>query len=251
MTAPWFYVEQIPDVGTEVTLDAQEARHATGPRRLRAGDPLTLFDGRGGVAEAELLDGARGRVTLRTTSPRQQRAPGPARHVVSALPKGDRLSVLLGMGTQLGMTSFTPLLCERGVTRPGKGAGQRWTRIVREACKQSRRAHAPALQEGRSPGELVVALEPDRQLIVLDPEGVPARRLCDDGRIVAADPILFVVGPEGGLTPDERALLLEAGGCAVSLGPGVLRIETAVAAGLAVFEALASGAGSISADEAP
>ncbi len=237
MSSAFFYCASIPTVGGTVALAAPESRHVIGPRRLVQGDAVELFDGAGTVARAVIraLESRPPAVVVEILSVEQWPSPRPRVHIAAALPKGDRQRVLFDMSTQLGMASFTPLSCRRSIAKPGRGALQRWRRICVEACKQSRRAHLPQLCNVESPRDF-------------------ALRMCDLGAVVllahhtgrpltslncSSVELGLVVGPEGGLTDEELAETDRAGAVAVTLGPGVLRVETAVVAGLSVIVASA------------
>jgi 16S rRNA (uracil1498-N3)-methyltransferase len=226
VSAPWFYVSDIPDVDGVAMLDERESRHALGSRRLRESDPVCLFDGRGVEAAATLveIDTRAGCVRARVAERSAVPAPSPVVHLVCALPKGDRQSTLLNMATQLGMASFAPLSCERAVARPSSGFAERALRIFIEACKQSRRPHLPELRDAIAPGDV------GHNAWIADPGGEPfgARvRAGVDG------PLTLVIGPEGGLSEAEVAAATAAGAVPVSLGDRILRIETAAVAALA------------------
>jgi 16S rRNA (uracil1498-N3)-methyltransferase len=231
MTEPMFFCEPLPDVGGTALLTGEEARHAGGARRLKRGDVLWLFDGRGRLARATLhATHDRGReLELLIAERAEQPAPAPPLHLVCALPKGDRAAVMLDMATQLGMTSFTPLLSERSVVDPGKGTLERLQRVCLEACKQSRRAHVPAILSTTSLTEAVAA---DDTKWIAHPDGEPLARLTP---AEASDPLTLLIGPEGGFTKEEIALALARGARPVSLGSGILRIETAAVALLAAL----------------
>src|SRR3972149_10910823 len=157
MAEPLFYAEHLADPGATLTLTGDEARHAAASRRLVVGETLWLFDGRGGLARPTLLHApARGRaLDLRIEERRAEPPPKPAIHLACSLPKGDRQGTLLDMATQLGITEFTPLACERSVVRPGANSAERWWRICLEACKQSRRPYLPELRSPATPREVM------------------------------------------------------------------------------------------------
>ena len=236
MSSPWFFAEHIAADGELVVLAADEARHATAARRLALGDTLTLFDGRGGLAQAAIAGlPTRGRgLELRVQSRIQ--APVPARylHVAAALPKGDRAATLLDMATQLGMTAFTPLLCTHSVVVPTRA--DRWQRICIEACKQSRRAYLPRLHEPASPLAAIQAFmsAPAANGAVCALYAHPSGRA-----LAAADSgarrCLLLIGPEGGFSDDEVAAMTAAGAARIDLGAGILRVETAAVALLAAL----------------
>lgn len=239
MTEPLFFAEHLPEAGMTATLTGEEARHAAASRRLHPGDTLWLFDGRGGIARATLRRvGARGReLELQVEHRRTEPLPQPPVHLACAIPKGDRQQVLLEMATQLGMTGFTPLACERSVVKPGAaGNRERWRRICLEACKQSRRLYLPVIHEPASPGEVAMqAVATGFDLWIAHPgdRAVPVSTLTAN-----RDPkrgITILVGPEGGFTQEEVDTVCAGGGTALALGQAVLRIETAAVALIAML----------------
>jgi len=154
----------------------------------------------------------------------------PRIHLISAVPKGDRQSILLDMATQLGISDYTPLSCARSTVKPGENAPVRWQRTIIEACKQSRRAWIPKIHLPESV-ETVANREKLAQHLVLvaDPTGGPMTQPATDG----LNEIVLLVGPEGGFSPAEIAQLQVAGATLVALGSGILRTETAAVAILA------------------
>ena len=237
MTEPLFFAEYLPEAGATVTLTGEEAHHAAASRRLHAGDTLWLFDGQGGIARTTLQRaGGRGRELELRVQERRTEPPLPPIHLACAIPKGDRQQVLLDMATQLGMTHFTPLVCERSVVKPGPGSRSRWRRICLEACKQSRRLHLPAIHEPASPQEVATqAASTGFELWIAHPgdPAIPVSTLTakrDQSRAVA-----ILIGPEGGFTPAEVDAVSAAGGTTLALGRAVLRIETAAVALLAML----------------
>jgi len=232
VSEPFFYCPSLNETDGNATLTGGEARHAGGARRLRPGDRVTLFNGHGLTAVAELV-AIRGRGLTADFHVREHHHQPPPRsgiHLACALPKGDRLSTLLDMGTQLGMASFTPLMCEHSVVRPGAVAIERWQRICLEACKQSRRAWLPSLRSAADPGSVA------REAAI---HGAPVWIAHPDGRTLDAKSFggehdrWFLIGPEGGFTNAEIAAAEAHGAHRVGLGEGILRIETAALALLA------------------
>jgi 16S rRNA (uracil1498-N3)-methyltransferase len=229
MTNDWFYMHDVPPVGSPAELDEAEARHALGSRRLQQGDTITLFDGRGTLAEATIASVAK-RTTYVEIMSRDVMSP-PTREVTlaSALPKGDRQAVMLSMAAQLGMRRFIPLVCERAMAKPGKGFESRTRRIFIEACKQSRQAFVPTLETPATPSDVARdAHARGAPALVADPNGCAI----DDVDIVPSA-LVLMVGPEGGFTADELAAMNRHGAQYVSLGASILRTETAAVALLA------------------
>lgn len=231
--APWFFAATGFSAGDSVLLDRDEARHAAGSKRLTVGDSVTLFDGRGTVASCTIRAiEKKGRdVTVDVGEARTSPAPSPFIELAFALPKGDRLNTLLAMVIPLGVNALRPLRCARSVATFGEKSEGRWQRIMVEACKQSRRAHIPAIMLEVSFEEAIVeAIESKRTPVVAHPTGEPLINAL--GAKNSPDRALFI-GPEGGFTDEEVAAASSTGAMIASLGDGILRIETAAVAMLA------------------
>lgn len=230
MSAPWFHVDTLPAPGGAWMLPRDEARHATGAKRLGPGDEVLLFDGRGGVARG-VLGSARtrdGGTPVDVLSSGTVERSGRRIHLACALPKGDRLSTLVDMTTQLGVASMTPLRCERSVVGETDARADRIRRIQIEACKQARCAWVPELRP-----EVDVASLASRggAMVVFHPGGATPREVA----LSLGTDVVLCVGPEGGFTEGEVASLTRAGAHVVSLGETILRIETAAVVGVAAF----------------
>ena len=238
MAAPWFHLDPLAESGV-VWLPKDEAKHATGARRLGEGDAVVLFDGRGTIARATLLGtrDRRGDVEARIDSIERHEPLAPRIELATALPKGDRLSTLLDMATQAGVDHLIPLRCEWGVVKPHADAPDRWQRIAIEASKQSRRAWVPTFgtpisvdQACRGGGGVCVA--------IAQPGGMPIATAIEswrsrDGARRSPSIVRVLIGPEGGFSPGELAAAEHAGAVRVSLSPHVLRIETAAVVAVA------------------
>ena len=234
MPTAWFHVPHLPEPGDIAALDKREAKHALGARRLEPGDEVALFDGAGVSATATIRGrDDRGDLELEVGEHRTAAVEAPSIELAASLPKGDRLSTMLDMATQLGITTFTPLKCDFSVVsldRKRQDPTERWTRIMLEACKQSRRATLPAIGAESTPAAVIErATATGATIVVGDAEGISATEAFRD----AAD-IVLLVGPEGGFSPAESSHLAgaDANGqvCRVAIGRGVLRVETAAAA---------------------
>jgi 16S rRNA (uracil1498-N3)-methyltransferase len=233
--AHFYLAEQVGEPDSLVELSGEEARHAATVARLRTGEQVHVGDGRGRVAVAEATAVGRDAVTLVVRSVETVPEPTPRIHLVQALAKGGRDELAIQAATELGVTSVAPWQAARSVPRwtgakAGSGAA-RWASIVREASKQAMR---PWTAEGRplvSTADLVrlagtggmVLLDPDATLRLVDavPRGV--------------DDLVLIVGPEGGVSPEEAAALTAAGATPARMGPTVLRTSTAAAAALAAL----------------
>jgi 16S rRNA (uracil1498-N3)-methyltransferase len=219
--------------GAELT--GEEARHAAQVSRLRVGERVVVGDGRGRVAEAEAVAVDRVLVTLRVLALREEPAPVPRIVLVQALAKGGRDESAIQAATELGVAAVVPWQAARSVPRwtgPKVEAGvARWGAIVREAGKQSMRPWAVEVLPLASTADLealggtVLLLEPTAGTRLLDVE------------LPRGQDVVLVVGPEGGIAPEERERLEAAGATAVRLGPLVLRTSTAGPAALAALAA--------------
>ena len=237
MTDPLFYSEGLADTGAVLTLSGEEARHAAASRRLHPGDTLWVFDGRGAIARAIILRvAARAReLELRIEERWTEPPPRPAIHLACALPKGDRQGVLLDMATQLGMTQFTPLVCERGMVKPGTNASERWRRLCLEACKQSRRPNLPVIHPPTVPQEVATHATAAGSDVWIAHPSAHAISISSAVKHRDATEVTILVGPEGGFTEAEVAQATASGAKMLALGSAILRIETAAVALVAAF----------------
>ena len=213
------------------------ALHHLRVARVAPGEQVEVFDGRGRawLAKLETLD-----ETAAVLGLGEERRSVTGRRVVliQGLPKGDKLDLVLQKATELGVSGVWPVLTARSVARPRPEALEtrhaRWRRIVEEAARQSGRTEIPEVTVLRPLEEAAPALGPGMRLLILDEEERGARL----GAAAGDGPVALVVGPEGGLEREEVRLLRDLGGVPVSLGPLVLRTETAGLAALAVLRHL-------------
>jgi len=238
--------------GRVLTLTGAEAHHAATVRRVRTGERITLGDGAGTWVTAECVQVGPKQVDVRVLTREDVPPPSPRLVLVQALAKGDRDELAVQAATELGADEIIPWQASRSVSRwapaswrsgsgseePAKAAKGRirWEAIVREAAKQAHRPWVPAVGTLVSTADLAVRAR-DARILVLEPSArQPLSRLdmdAADGRDVAV-----VVGPEGGIAPDELDALAEAGAVRVRLGETVLRTSTAGPAALAVVSTL-------------
>ena len=232
-----FLVDALPGPGRFV-LGGPEGRHAAAVRRMRAGERLLLADGAGGLAAATVLSAGRDTVELDVAAATREPAPEPRLVVVQALPKGDRGELAVQVMTEAGVDEIVPWQASRCVTRwqgdRGRRSRQRWEAIAREAAKQARRSWVPALAEPASTRQVAERLAGAGAAYVLH-EG--ATEPLSTVTPPSSGEIVLVVGPEGGVAPEELAAFTAVGARPVRLGPTVLRTSTAGVAALAVVNA--------------
>ena len=219
-----------------VTLTGPEGHHAAAVRRLRAGERADVSDGAGRLAEGVVTAVARDSVTLAVRSVVAVPSPDPRITVVQALPKGDRGELAVELMTEVGVDSVIAWAAERCVTRwhgdRGTRALGKWQSTAREAAKQSRRAWLPEVTGPATLPDIAERASAAAQTIVL---AADATAPLSDLPLPGEGEIVLVVGPEGGISPAERAALATTGAIAARLGPTVLRTSTAGAAAAAVL----------------
>ena len=213
------------------------ALHHLRVARVVPGEKVEVFDGLGRAWAGLLETMDDGGAVLRLGEERRG-ATGRPVVLIQGLPKGDKLEWVLQKATELGVSAVWPVVTARSVARPKPEAvgarHARWQRIAEEAARQSGRAEVPEVASLRPLDEAVKALTPGVRLLVLDEE-----ERSDRLRPAAGDgAVAIVVGPEGGLAREEVESLRGLGGVPVSLGPLVLRTETAGIAALAVLRHL-------------
>ena len=220
-------------------LRGDEARHLTRVLRVEVGQQFEISDNQSAFL-AEITEARGDRVVLRVIDPLD--APAPMVHITlcAALIKFDRFEWMIEKATELGVERIMPVEAarsERGLFEASRKRSERWIRIARESSQQSRRWHIP---------EILPAVRFEKSLV----EEADHRYFLDEG---AAPPLLRIVlpvvpaerpgvnriaaliGPEGGWTASERQLAISAGWQPVSLGPQVLRAETAASAAIAIL----------------
>ena len=237
-----FLVEDLAaDVGAgdDVEITGTEAHHAAVVRRVRVGETVTVGDGAGAWLEGEVTDAAPKRVVVRLTARTDTPSPRPAIVLVQALAKGDRDELAVQAATELGADEIVPWQAARSVSRwdaakAAKGVA-RWQQIVREAAKQAHRAWVPRVTDPVTSAALAVRAGTDRVLVLEPTASAPLSGIeIADGDDRA---LVLVVGPEGGVAPDELEALAAAGAELVRLGDTVLRTSTAGPAALALLNA--------------
>ncbi|MGW8670841.1 16S rRNA (uracil(1498)-N(3))-methyltransferase [Streptomyces niveus] len=238
MTAPVFVVDAtvVLRPGT-VTLEGPEGRHAVSVRRLRVGEEVVLTDGAGTGAHGTVAAvHGKDRLDVEVTGVRKEAEPAPRITVVQALPKGDRGEVSVETMTETGVDAIVPWQAARCITQwkgeRGAKSLAKWRATAREAGKQSRRLRFPEVAEAASSKEVAALLAAADFAAVLHEEGSEPLATA---QLPGAGSIVLVVGPEGGVSPDELALFADAGAAPYRLGPTVLRTSTAGTAACALL----------------
>ncbi|ANH40201.1 Ribosomal RNA small subunit methyltransferase E [Nocardioides dokdonensis FR1436] len=225
-------------VGSEVTVEGDEAHHAVAVRRLRVGEQVVLTDGRGVSVRGEVTSTGKRVFVVEALDVETAPEPAPSVTVVQALPKGDRGELAVEVLTEVGVARIVPWAASRSVAvwkgeRAAKSVA-RWRSTAREAAKQARRAWHPEVDPMASTAEVVALLAGADLAVVLHEDATDSLA---DLLVPAEGHLVVVVGPEGGIAPDELTAFVAAGARSVRLGAEVLRTSTA---GLAATAALLS-----------
>lgn len=242
MSRPVFVIDAVrlaaAQVGDTVTLDGSEGRHAATVRRIGAGEEVDLVDGLGRRVRAVVLSGDRETLSLRVEEVVEEPEPHPRLVLVQALAKGDRDDQAIEAATELGVDAVIPWQAARSIVQwrgeRGAKALRKWTDQVYAAAKQSRRARFPVVEEPVDQRSLAVRAQAAALTLVLHEE---ASTPLASVELPEAGDVLVVVGPEGGITPEELSALTQVGARAVRLGHTVLRSSSAGPAALAVLSA--------------
>ncbi|MFG2883334.1 16S rRNA (uracil(1498)-N(3))-methyltransferase [Streptomyces sp. NPDC048297] len=241
MTAPVFVVDRLDRVGPEFVLDGPEGRHAVSVKRLRPGEDVVLTDGRGRWAEG-VVKAAEGKdrlVVMDLESVHEEPLPAPRITVVQALPKGDRGELAVETMTEVGVDAIVPWQASRCITQwkgeRGQKALGKWRSTAREAGKQSRRVRFPEVADAATTKQVGTLLAKAEFAAVLHSDFEHGSAALATAELPADGEIVLVVGPEGGVSPEELALFAQAGARPYVLGPTVLRTSTAGTAAAALL----------------
>lgn len=214
--------------GAEITVEGDEAHHAVAVRRLREGEPVVLTDGLGTSVTGPVSSTGKRVFAVAVSSVTHQERPEPAITVVQALPKGDRGELAVEVLTEVGVDRIVPWAASRSVAVwKGERAAKshaKWQATAREAAKQSRRSWLPTVTPLASTVDLTDLVAGADLAVVLHEDATAPLSAVD---VPASGRILVVVGPEGGIAPDELEALVTAGAVSVRLGAEVLRTSTA------------------------
>ena len=247
------YFSSQPITSDHITLDGPEAHHLLHVMCAAAGDPVTLFDGSGAEFQAHVETLRRTEVGLKIVERREiSRELSFPLAVGVALPRGDRQKWLVEKLTELGVTTLVPLITERGVAQPNTNAVERLGRAVIEAAKQCGRNRLMEIAKPQAWDEWILSdfgfrisdfgfriigairnpqFAIDYRRFVAHPGGSSLREIGPS----QPGPTQLAIGPEGGFTDAEVEAAATAGWEKISLGPRILRVETAAVALAALF----------------
>ncbi len=242
MTEPVFLAPlDAPAVGATVTLTGQEGHHAAAVRRIKVGEVVCISDGNGTAVRGAVTAADKGSISVLVDEVLREPA-RPVRYVaVQALPKGDRAELAVEMLTELGIDEIVPWQASRSVVRWSPERTERgltrWRAAAREASKQSRRLRVPTVSLPMTTAELALRIDQTALTVILHESASLPLATID---LPASGEIMFIVGPEGGLSDDEVAAFEKAGGRPVLVADAVLRTSTAGVVALAQLQAMSA-----------
>ncbi len=259
---PRFFIDPAQVTGDRIIITGDDLRHIRTVLRKRPGDLLTLLDGAGGEYAAEIRELRRDELEASVIGKQEHELTGPRIILGQGLPKVDKMDWIVQKAAELGVSSLVPLLTERTIVkvRDGEKRIARWRKIAREAAMQSRRLDIPTVRQvmsfqeflgdleglvtplhpplagGEKEGGGVADTSPFAGTLLLIPweEGTqPVKEVLR--AFPAAETVVVLIGPEGGFSLDEAGRAKDRGFRAVSLGPTILRTETAAIAALSMI----------------
>lgn len=234
---PRFYCPLPLPVGASLALPEGAARHVQ-VLRLQPGDPVTLFNGEGGECTAVVTRMGRSEVQVQVASHETIEREAPREiHLAIGMPANERMDWLVEKAAELGVASLQPLQAERSVLRlAGERAEKKrghWQGIAVAACEQCGRNRVPPVHAIQAFPSWLGAVAPTQRLLLsLQADSVPLAR---QAALLGDGPVVFLSGPEGGLSAAEEQAARAQGFVPVSLGPRTLRAETAPLAALAAL----------------
>jgi 16S rRNA (uracil1498-N3)-methyltransferase len=231
------------ELGPQSTVELPEAaaHHAARVLRLKNGDTVVLFDGRGGEFESRLVIPGRGQVSAKTGERRDPERESPLRvTLVQAISSSDKMDFTIQKAVELGVAAIQPVFSSKSLVRLSGEREEKklshWRRIVIAACEQCGRNRLPEVREALS----IEACSRERSEVamrlLLSPEGKTGLK---DIKPEIGQDITVAAGPEAGFSDEEERVLQRAGFVPLRLGPRILRTETAALAALAALNALA------------
>lgn len=224
--------------GAEAVLTGDEAAHASRVLRLKPGDRVTVFDGRGRSAGAEVLRVARAEILLSLGVAASGPLLAPEICLAQAVPKGKTMDLIVQKAVELGVSAIQPLITRHTVVQVGGDDSRRksakWQRVALEACKQCGQDLLPEVLPVRDFGDWLPDAGGGLKIIAsLVPDASPLRVVLREAG--ARERVTLLVGPEGDFSPDETAAAVAAGFLPANLGSIVLRVETAAFFGISAI----------------
>lgn len=219
--------------GDHAIIIGSEQHHLRNVLRLQRGDKIRIIDGKGSVYIAEIQNISTESTEVNILSSEFHVQHKPSVILIQALPKTQKMELILQKVTELGVTQVVPMITTRSLQRPSQNRLQRWNRVIISATKQCKRTWLPQLCDVKQFQECVNSIsEYGRNLIFWEHER--QQHIQSIIRDVQIESLAIWVGPEGGFTEEEIEITIESGCTPVTIGSNILRTETAAIAGLAI-----------------
>ena len=235
---PRFFISPDQVAEPQITISGEDVRHIRAVLRMKTGDELLLCDGRGTEYTARITGLDRSAINAEITSRSKKDIQYPRVTLGQGLPKSDKMDWIVQKATELGVADIVPIMTERTIVKvkDGEKRTARWQKICREAAMQSGRADIPQVGSIIAFKDFLQTLDPESRTLLLLPweeavEPIKGVLKLNPG----AKNIIVLIGPEGGFSKDEAALAKDKGFAPVSIGPNILRTETAALAVLSMI----------------
>ena len=237
------FVEEPLGAGREMRLGTAAAAHVSRVLRLRIGDELVLFDGRGGEYPAAIIESHATTLRVRIGEHRSVERESPLRITLAqGISRSERMDWVMQKATELGVAAIVPVVTERSVVKLDASQAlkkhQHWRAIAISACEQSGRNLLPDLASSVALERWLAEAPSDGARVLLDPTAGGGF-----GSLGQLSAVTLLIGPEGGLSSRERELAARHGFQSVRLGPRILRTETAAIAAISALQAMLGDAG--------
>lgn len=237
------FVDEPLASGRELRLATAAAAHVSRVLRLGVGDELTLFDGRGSEYSASIIESRGTTLRVRVAEQRPIDRESPLRiTLVQGISRGERMDWVVQKATELGVAAIVPVITERSVVKldatQARKKHEHWRAISISACEQCGRNRLPEFAPPAQLDRWLAEAPRDGTRLLLDSKANAG--LSSIGRSSA---ITLLIGPEGGLAPQERETAAKSGFAPVRLGPRILRTETAAIAAISALQAILGDSG--------
>jgi 16S rRNA (uracil1498-N3)-methyltransferase len=218
------------------TLPADESHHCVNVLRLEAGERISVFDGAGREASGTIVEARAKGVVLKISGTAKTPPPPCAIVLVQAVPKGKNMDLIVQKAVELGASQIAPILSDRTVVQLEAAElakkREKWQAVALEACKQCGQNHLPKVGNPASPKDFLEHSDRNELMLIasLQPDARPLKAILAEFQAVHSHlprSVTVLVGPEGDFTPAELALAKTNGCIPMTLGPIILRTETA------------------------